>query len=230
MPEKLLEKIKEKLGFESAREVKDGQIVGLGTGSTANYFTQALAKRIKEEDLNITCVASSTKTKDLATSFNLKLKNVDEVERIDITVDGADYIINESFIIKGAGGALLSEKLLESISDRFIVIVDYSKQSKKEVISVPVEILKNSATHTIERVKELGYPVTLRKKDSKPFITDLRNYILDLSIELPIEDPFTLHQNLSSLTGVVETGLFCHLSTDIWIGHENKSIEKIPVL
>lgn len=220
-----LDYIKQTLGTEAAAEVKDQQIVGLGTGSTATFFIQALAKRVKKEGLSIQCVASSRQTEALAKELGLLLVNLDDVSSIDISVDGADYIIDNSCVIKGAGGALLSEKLMESVSKRFIVITDYSKQLQKK-LHLPVEVVVLGCMHTFSRLKNLGYNAVLRKNQGKIFVSDLGNHIIDLELSLPIKDPLAMNQAISNVAGVIETGFFYQLATDIWIGNEDSSINK----
>ncbi|MCH1429444.1 MAG: ribose 5-phosphate isomerase A [Chlamydiales bacterium] len=220
-----LDHIKQTLGTEAAAEVKDQQIVGLGTGSTAAFFIQALARRVKTENLNIQCVASSRLTETLAKESGLVLLSLDDVSSIDISVDGADYIIDNSCVIKGAGGALLSEKLMESVSKRFIVITDYSKQLQKK-LHLPVEVVALGSMHTLSRLKKLGYNAVIRKKQEEIFVSDLGNRIIDLELSLPIKDPLAMSQAISNVAGVIETGFFYQLATDIWIGNEDNSINK----
>ena len=214
------DEIKEKLGFESAKEIKDLDIVGLGTGSTTNHFIKALAKRVKEENLNITCVSTSIKTEELAKSLDLNIKNIDEVDHIDITVNSADYI-TVSYIIKGSRGTLLQEKFVESITHRFIIIVDYTKQLTKERVIIPIEILKISSKHTLNKLIKKGYQAEFKMENEETFVTDLGNYIINLSVKTAIKDPKTLHNKLCGLPGVIETGIFINLFTEVWIANKN---------
>lgn len=224
-----------KIAAEKAVDkIKDGMIVGLGTGSTTKFAILKLAEKLKTGQLkNIKCIASSTKTENLAKQnlielislnelynssnvnkidFNDYLKNdllKEKLKLIDIYIDGADEVDKENNLIKGGGGALLREKILAESSKKFIVIVDESKLSEKlgTKFYLPVEVFQFSYLSEKKFFESFGFKTTLRMIDGKPFITDENNYILDVQIN-PLENPKTFYDLLNNRAGIVQHGLF----------------------
>lgn len=197
--------------------VKSGLKLGLGSGSTAELFVAEVGKRFQAGQLNrLTCVATSEKVQQLAVSFGLNVVDLDEIDVLDITIDGADEIDAKSFnVVKGRGAALLREKLVAAASRLEIIIADESKLVKNlgEKMPVPVEIISFGWSHTARRLQDLGAAPILRAAKPggdaiiEPFITDNGNYILDCQFGV-MEYPAIIAEQLKSVVGVVEHGLF----------------------
>jgi ribose 5-phosphate isomerase A len=212
---------KRAVGEAAAALVEDGMVVGLGTGSTAVWFVKALAAR----GLNLTCVATSQATADLAISLGLKIAELGETRTIDLTVDGADEIGPGLSLIKGAGAALLREKLVWEASRRSVVIADAAKVVKVlgEKFALPIEVVAFGHKTIHARICdvlsefEIGVAPRLRLKDGAPVRTDGGNLIYDAACGR-IEEPALLAAALKSLTGVVEHGLFLDLADQALIG------------
>lgn len=213
--------------------VEDGMKLGLGTGSTADEFTKILSDNVKN-GLDIICVPTSENTKNLAESLNIPLASLENLNFLDLTVDGADEVDDDLSLLKGGGGALLREKIIAFNSKKMIVIADDTKKvSKLGEFRLPIELIKFEHKITINRVLEklenIGYPGTaeLRVINGNPFKTDSENLIYDLSIGL-IEEPAIIDNLLNSIPGVVENGLFVDMANIVIIGEQNgvKIIEK----
>lgn len=207
--------------------------LGLGTGSTADEFTKILSDNVKN-GLDVICVPTSENTKDLAESLNIPLASLENLNFLDLTVDGADEVDDDLSLLKGGGGALLREKIIAFNSKKMIVIADDTKKvSKLGEFRLPIELIKFEHKITINRVLEklenIGYPGTaeLRVINGNPFTTDSENLIYDLSIGL-IEEPAIIDNLLNSIPGVVENGLFVDMANIVIIGEQNgvKIIEK----
>ncbi|MAX60602.1 MAG: ribose-5-phosphate isomerase RpiA [Pseudomonadota bacterium] len=213
--------------------VEDGMKLGLGTGSTADEFTKILSDNVKN-GLDVICVPTSENTKDLAESLNIPLASLENLNFLDLTVDGADEVDDDLSLLKGGGGALLREKIIAFNSKKMIVIADDTKKvSKLGEFRLPIELIKFEHKITINRVLEklenIGYSGTaeLRVINGNPFTTDSENLIYDLSIGL-IEEPAIIDNLLNSIPGVVENGLFVDMANIVIIGEQNgvKIIEK----
>jgi ribose 5-phosphate isomerase A len=201
----------------SVNYIEDGMIVGLGTGSTVSLMLNKLSERIKS-GLNITAVSSSQATTKLASSLGIKLKQLSEVEEIDITIDGADEVDENLNGIKGGGGALLYEKIIASNSRKNIWIVDSTKLVKTlGKFPLPVEIVQFGFTQLCAHLENSGLRPILRMKGGKRFITDNNNFIIDLSMD-KIPDARSLDIKLKSFPGVVETGLFYNIVDEVVVG------------
>lgn len=192
----------------AAGEVKDGMLVGLGTGSTAAYLVRALGRRAAD-GLRIRATATSTATEELARSLGIPTVPFEGIERVDLTIDGADEVDGRLNAIKGAGGALLREKVVASASDRMIVIVDSSKPVEKlGRARLPVEVLPFAAAWVESRLSRLGAAVERRRRtDGAPFRTDQGNYVFDCAFGL-LDDPAALAAELDRIPGLMEHGLF----------------------
>lgn len=199
-------------GEYAADLVEDGMTVGLGTGSTAHYATLRLGARVAH-GLSIRCVPTSEKTAQLARDQGIPLVSFADVTELDIAIDGADEVDTRLQLIKGGGGALLREKLVAEAARRFIVVADASKSvDLLGTFPVPVEIVPFAWQSTARRVEQTGCTLRLREENGKPYVSDNGHYILDC-LYGPIRDAARLHEQLKSLTGVVETGLFPHQAT-----------------
>ncbi|MGX5817128.1 ribose-5-phosphate isomerase RpiA [Chitinophaga lutea] len=198
--------------------LRPGMVVGLGTGSTAAFAISAIGERVRA-GMSLTGVPTSRQTADLAIREGIPLKSLAEIDRIDVTIDGADEFTTSLMLIKGGGGALLREKLAALRSKEVIIIADSSKLVEKlGRFKVPLEVIPEA----IPWVKvELGeVPVTLRMRDNAPFITESGNYILDADFAL-LEHPVALAHQLKAISGVVEHGLFIDLASRVLMGEGN---------
>lgn len=217
---------KKLVGDKAATFVEDNMVLGLGTGSTAVYMVKAVAKRAKEEGLNLTCVSTSIATRKLANDLGLNVVDLSEVDSIDLTIDGADEVSKDFQGIKGGGGAHLFEKIVAENSKKNIWIVDESKDV--EVLGafpLPVEVVPFGYEFLLQKFKEKGYEPVLRVTESgQIFETDSGNYILDLHLE-KIENPKSLAQELKAQTGVVEHGLFIDIVDQVILSNDQGVIE-----
>jgi ribose 5-phosphate isomerase A len=213
---------KDAAGKAAANLIKDGMLVGLGTGSTAACFIEHLVNRCKQ-GLRIQVVATSIKSLEMAEFGCIPTIDINTVEVLDVTVDGADEIDPQKRMIKGGGGALLREKIVATMSKEMIVIVDETKLVKKlGAVPLPVEIVPFAYKATISKIERLGYRGELRKnKQNMPYVTDNHNYIFDIRLDpLSINPEQTDHQ-LHSIPGIVETGLFINIAGRVIVGYED---------
>lgn len=202
--------LKEVVGKEAVKYVEDGMIVGLGTGSTVFYFVHALADKVKE-GLNIQMVSTSIQTVELAKSLGLNIKELEEIDHIDLAVDGVDEIDKNFNAIKGGGAALFREKIVADIAKEVIWIYDESKDVEKlGKFNLPVEILPFGYSHTVRKLTEAGLNPVIRKKDGEILITDNHNYIADLHLGYGF-DIEVVKEKLANIVGVVEHGLFLNM-------------------
>jgi ribose 5-phosphate isomerase A len=219
---------KEAAGRAAAKLVREGDIVGLGTGSTAYFAVVALGERVKS-GLKIVGIPTSIATADLARQVGIPLTTLDEHPRIDITIDGADEIDPKLNLIKGGGGALLREKVVASVTKKMIVVSDSTKLvSALGKFPLPVEIIPFARTVVERKIAGLGAATKLRTQpDGQPFITDNGNQILDCSFG-KIADPAALSRELNGTPGVVEHGLFIGLAMLAIVGKGSAVVEIRP--
>lgn len=223
--------MKKAAAIEALKFVKPGMNIGLGTGSTANHFIEALAVKVKE-GLDIKGVATSKFSEELAEELGIPLTKLHTNPHLDLTVDGADEFDPEFRLIKGGGGALLREKIVASSSRFMVVVADESKQVKKlGKFPLPVEILVFGSKATIWKVErafkilKLDAAINVRRaKDGELFTTENGNFILDCSLGA-IPEPERLEALLNSIPGVVETGLFIGICGIILMGTPKGVIE-----
>ena len=211
--------LKELVGIEAAKFVKDGMTVGLGTGSTAYYLVKELGRRVNEEGLKITGVVTSSKTEQQAKELGIPLKAIDDVESVDLTIDGTDEISDDFQGIKGGGAALLFEKVVATYSKDCIWIVDESKMvNKLGNFPLPVEVVPFGSHNVFRLFESKGYKPTWRMTDSNELLTtDGGHYIIDLHLEV-IEDPHAVAAELDKCVGVVEHGLFIDMISRVIVG------------
>ena len=205
--------------------IKDGMIIGLGTGSTVAFMLNELSQRVKK-GMKITAVSTSAVTTKLATSLGIRISKLSEVDEIDLTIDGADEVDENLDGIKGGGGALLHEKIIASISKQNIWIVDSTKLVKTlGKFPLPVEVVQFGSNHLFREFEKKGYKPTFRDAGKNRFITDNNNYIIDLKMDR-IEDPSALDIKLKSCPGIVETGLFYDIA-DVVLAGVGESVKVI---
>lgn len=208
--------------------VREDTVVGLGTGSTADYAVKHLGQRVKD-GLRIRGVPTSLRTEKLAREVGIPLVELDEVEEIDVTIDGADEVDKNLDLIKGLGGALLREKIVASLTKRQIIVVDPSKLVEKlgTRSPLPVEVLPFGAKVVERRLLKLGMKPTLRVKDGKPVFTDNDNLVLDVRFADGIGAPQKIESELNNVPGVVENGLFLRMTWRVVVGDPEGKIREI---
>ncbi len=216
---------KEIIAIKALDYLTDNSVIGLGTGSTANFFIKHLANKIKNERLNIQVVASSTVSEIEATRNKLNLIGIDTLETLDLYVDGADEITNDLNVLKGRGYDLVKEKILAQSANKFIIIADHSKRVNRigENYPIPIEVLKSTWRLSKKILDKFGQG-SLRKNAAGDAyaISSAGNYIFDYSFdEIPLRD---LHEKILTTPGVIETGIF-YAITDCALIVDNGHIE-----
>jgi ribose 5-phosphate isomerase A len=207
----LSEELKRAAAEKALELVQDGMLLGLGSGSTARYFTEGVG-RLVGQGMTLRCVPTSRATAELAAANRITIVQ-ELVGQIDLAVDGADEVDTKLNLIKGRGGALFREKLVAAAAKRFIVVVDESKLVKELGVGVlPVEVLPFLWRTTADRLIALGVSLTVRGGEEGPFITDNGNLILDLMVEGGIKDAASFGEAVKKTIGVVEHGLFVGLT------------------
>jgi len=205
--------------------VEDGQVVGLGSGSTAAYAVQLLGERVRA-GLKIRGIPTSVQTQQLAEEFKIPLLALNDVQEIDVTIDGADEVDPELRLIKGGGGALLREKVVASASRKMVVIADSSKQVPRlGKFPLPVEVIAFAESVIRRKIAALGASVKLRQYAyGNPYTTDEGHHILDCSFG-QISDPESLARALEEMPGIVEHGLFIGMADVVLVGKGDKVLE-----
>ncbi|MDZ7766128.1 MAG: ribose 5-phosphate isomerase A [Melioribacteraceae bacterium] len=226
-----INELKKQAAEKAVEQVESDMVLGLGTGSTTNYAIEKIAELLKSGNLsNIKGIPTSKATEELARKLNIPLTNFDEVQEIDLTIDGADEVDENLNLIKGGGGALLREKVVAQASKKKIIIVDESKLSKNlgEKWHVPIEVLKFAVELEKSYLEAFGAEVWLRKnKEGEPYVTDEGNFILDANFGV-IESPRDLDIKLDLRAGIVEHGLFIGLASEVIVASADgiKSLKK----
>ena len=223
---------KQAAALAASKLVETGMKVGLGTGSTAAFLVKCLGERVASEGLDITAVATSTATANLARGVGINVVTLDEARWLDLTIDGADEYDGEFNLIKGGGGALLQEKIVATASDRMIVIADTTKKvATLGAFPLPVEVLgfgMNTTQMLLEEMLEgldvMGHKAVPRAKNGALFVTDEGNHILDLHLSR-IGNARQLALILNQVPGVVENGLFIDICDVIITGHGDGSVD-----
>lgn len=218
---------KEAAGFAAARHVQSGMLIGLGTGSTVAFFLQALGQLCRK-DLQVTAVASSLHTYELASQEGIPLIDSRQIAFVDLTVDGADEIDPQGQMIKGGGGALLREKILASSSREMLVIVDAGKRVPRLGRGLlPVEIAPFGAAATVSKLERAGYRGRIRSgPNAVEFVTDNGNLIVDLDVTHDQGNPREIDRSIRSIVGVLETGFFFDMASRIIVGFDDGHVEE----
>ena len=222
---------KEKLAVAKAAVamVKNNDIVGLGTGSTATLAIKELAKLINK-GLKIKAVPSSEATKQLAISLSIPLLELGEVSSIDISIDGADEFTKDLNLIKGGGGALFREKVVASLSKKTIIITDRSKLvDQLGAFKVPIEVNAHAEAYVVKELEKLRGKAVKRMINDETFITDNQNYIYDTDFG-SIADPQALDEKLNQIVGVLTHGLFINLTTLVLMSQNNEVIKFVKLV
>ena len=211
---------KAQAALKAIEYIQEGQILGLGTGSTVHHFLTALGKRV-QDGLHVRGVPTSQATATYATQLGIPLLDSNEPWDIDVAIDGADQVDPKLNLIKGGGGALLREKIVARAARQFIVIVDEAKQRPHLGLPfpLPVEILSFGWRTTQRHLEKMGWPAPRREQAGQPFLTDNGHYIVDIQIP-DILDPAALEISLLQLPGVVECGLFVQMASLVITGND----------
>jgi ribose 5-phosphate isomerase A len=222
--------VKEKIAVFAVQQVPLSGIIGLGTGSTSKCFIQALAAFFSVARPNIRCVATSQESEDYARNLGLPvISSFDWKEEVDVTFDGADAINEEGTAVKGAGGALLREKIVAFSSKKLILMVDERKWKKPwHEVALPLEVMRFGLQNSIAAILSLGVDAQVRMNGSHPFLTSDKNCIIDVTMP-PTTDIVTFDSELRQIPGVIETGLFYHFASEIIIGYGNGLVEELQV-
>ncbi len=218
---------KQKVGISAAAQVRSGMLVGLGTGSTAYHFIVEVARRMREENLSVQCVSSSFSTSILAKDLGLPLIALEQIDKVDIYADGADEVDDAKCLIKGRGAAMVRERLLVDMTDKFIAIIDGSKRVSRlgSKFPLPIEVLPFAWRSVSRALSNLGVvSADLRPAAGKdgPVVTDQGNLVLDARFA-PDCDIASLDTPLNAIPGVVGHGLFASFTakTEVLIAAEN---------
>jgi len=215
--------------FAAADLIQSGTTVGFGTGSTFAFVLERLAQRMRDERLVVRGVATSQQTTELAKKLGIPLAQLDEVERLDLAIDGADEVDPKKHLIKGGGGAHLRERLVAVTAAELVVIVDDKKlvQLLGKAFPLPVEVVPFGWKHAARRVAATGCEVVQRMKNGAPFVTDNGNYVLDCRYP-GIADPAALQRTLDALPGVVDHGLFVGMAGRVVVGDAQGKVRILP--
>ena len=215
---------KEAAGSQAVEYVADGMVVGLGTGSTAEYAIRTLGRRVAQ-GLRIHAVATSEASARLARELNIEVLDLEGGLTVDLTIDGADEVDPGLDLVKGLGGALLREKIVARTSNQLIIIVDSSKMVPRlgTRSPLPVEVVPFAWSLVRHRLAEEGLSAELRRDEDTggPYETDNGNLILDCHFPDGIDDPVRTESRINALPGVVENGLFIDLADLVIVGEEN---------
>ena len=213
---------------EAASRIKDGMVIGIGSGSTVNEMLRFLAKRIEAEGIRVSGIPSSLKTERLARELEIPLTTFAVHQKVDIAIDGTDEVDSNLYLIKGGGGSLVREKMVDMVADKFIVIADQSKMVKQlGNVAVPVEIVPYGWQATEKRLEQIGCQTNLRYRNGEIFVSDNQNYIIDCKFT-EIKEPARLHESIKRLVGVVETGIFTDMVHEtIIVDQGNISVLKV---
>lgn len=213
---------------EAVSRIKDGMVIGIGSGSTVNEMLRFLAKRIEAEGIRVSGIPSSLKTERLARELEIPLTTFAVHQKVDIAIDGTDEVDSNLHLIKGGGGSLVREKMVDMVADKFIVIADQSKMVKQlGNVAVPVEIVPYGWQATEKRLEQIGCQTNLRYRNGEIFVSDNQNYIIDCKFT-GIKEPVRLHESIKRLVGVVETGIFTDMVHEtIIVDQGNISVLKV---
>lgn len=224
-----IEEAKKRAALEAVKYIKNGDTVGLGSGTTAAYVVNEIGRLIKENKLRIFGIPTSSQARDLAVSQGIPLTTLDSHPKPDLAIDGADQVDRKLNMIKGLGGALTREKIVDRATKKFIVVIDETKLTDKLGLNqpIPLEVLPFAlSTVSNELGKFNGKSVLRTTKNGSPLITDNGNYIIDLYLN-EITRPKTLDRALKSIPGIIETGLFIGMADIVYVGYSDGSVKKL---
>jgi ribose 5-phosphate isomerase A len=214
--------MKQEVGKAAAARVKSNSVVGLGTGSTTAFAIEYIGARLQSGELtNVVGIPTSFQARVLAKQYGIPLTTLDEVERIDIAIDGADEVDPHKNLIKGGGAAHTQEKVVDALAEQFIVVVDSSKLVDKlgSTFLLPVEVLPMAVTPVMRAIVKLGGEPQLRMgvRKAGPVVTDQGNLVIDVKFQ-SIDNPAELEKTLNNIPGVLENGLFVGVTDLVLVG------------
>jgi ribose 5-phosphate isomerase A len=213
------------LSLDALKNVKDGYVLGLGSGRAATTLVKLLSKYIRTKKISVKCVPTSMQIKLVAEKGGLQLIDADQIDKIDLVFDGADQIDKNKFLIKGGGGALLRENILISAAKRVIIMADSSKFVKEFNRTIPVEVQPLARQIVWKKIEKLGGKPELRILDrGYPFVTENANIILDCDFGV-IKNPKALQQKLVNVAGILEVGIFTRKPNVIYKAKVNGKFE-----
>jgi ribose 5-phosphate isomerase A len=214
--------IKQEVGKAAAAKVKSNSVIGLGTGSTTAFAIEYIGARLKSGELtNVVGIPTSFQAQVLAKKFGIPLTTLDEADRIDIAIDGADEVDPQKNLIKGGGAAHTQEKVVDALAEQFIVVVDGSKLVDKlgSTFLLPVEVIPMAVTPVMRAIVKLGGEPQLRMgvRKAGPVVTDQGNLVIDVKFQ-SIDNPAELEKTLNNIPGVLENGLFVGVTDLVLVG------------
>ncbi len=212
--------------LEAIRPIKQGYVVGLGSGNTMALAVAEISARIRQERIESYFIPTSYQIEHIAALHGLRIVSLNEHPEPDLALDGADEVDENLNLIKGGGGALAKEKVVAAATKKFTIIVDEQKRAKKLRKPVPLEVLPFAYKAVIRGITAIGGKAILREGTGKvgPTITDNGNFILDSDFGT-IDDPKSLESRLRSIPGIVETGLFVEMTDEVYVGKLDGTVE-----
>ena len=218
---------KQRVAEHAAQQIKNGMLIGLGTGSTANFFIEALARRQQQENLQTQVVASSVVSTIKAQQLGLTLCGMEHIRQLDVYVDGADEVTTDLTLLKGRGADLVREKLLAKASRAFWVLIDQSK--KVECIGqnfpIPIEVMPFAWQLVQQSLVDIGGEASLRRNGDGLFVTSYGSLVLDCVFP-ETHDIKVLNTQLNAIPGIVEHGIFANLTSAVFCGHDGEVEER----
>lgn len=225
-----IENAKKKAGYAAVDDfIKDGMVIGIGSGSTVVYAVERLVERVKKEKINVICIPTSFQSTQLIVEGGLPLGDLSRNPVIDVDIDGADEVDAQLNLIKGGGGCQTQEKIVASCSKQLVIVADNRKDSKvlgeQWKKGIPVEVIPIAYVPLMKKFEAMGGRPVLRMAKAKagPVVSDNGNFILDVDFGL-IQDPGALELKIKMLPGVVETGLFIKMAVKAYFGQEDGSL------
>ena len=227
--------MKQAVAEAAVAQIRDGMVVGLGSGSTAALMIQGLGARLAAGQLHdIVGVTTSFQGEVLAAELGIPLRALNAIDRIDLAIDGADEVDPSFQLIKGGGACHVQEKLVADRAERFIVVVDSTKLVQRLNLDflLPVEVLPGAWVQVQSRLKSMGGVAELRMATRKagPVVSDQGNLVLDVRFEAGISDPIALERDINNLPGVLENGLFVNLADEVLVGEINDGVAGVRSL
>ena len=231
----LQNQMKQAVALAAVDQIRDGMVLGLGSGSTAALMIQELGARLKDGRLkDILGVTTSFQGEVLAAELGIPLQSLNAVDRIDLAIDGADEVDPSFQLIKGGGACHVQEKLVACRADRFVVVVDSSKLVDRLNLGflLPVEVMAGAWRQVQQQLQAMGGAAELRMATRKagPVVTDQGNLVLDLKLNDGIGDPVALEQTINNIPGVLENGLFVNLADEVLVGEINDGVAGVRSL
>lgn len=226
--------MKQEVGRAAAQRVKSGSVIGLGTGSTTAYAIQYIGERLQSGDLkDVKGIPTSFQARVLAKQYGIPLTTLDEVDHMDIAIDGADEVDPNKNLIKGGGAAHTQEKIVDSLATEFVVVVDSSKLVDQlgSTFLLPIEVLPMAMTPVMRAIEKLGGKCQLRMgvRKAGPVVSDQGNLIIDAKFDR-IDDPATLEKEINNIPGVLENGLFVGVATVVLVGEVKDGVPSVREL